>query len=189
MRKISVSLVVLMALFLPKLASAQDGNISLTYQGTLSDSGGRAITGTRGVRFSLYTASEGGAAVWTEEHAQVDVVDGTFTSVLGRAIAFDGSLAGHQELYLGVRIEGDVEMTPRNAPWSRIRETMALVSTPCIAGTLSLRSQVDSVMALSQWWPPPQVYDPAIRPATWTPELSCFPVLILAQRCFPKTSL
>ena len=113
MNKMWIAFTAVFALLVPTLSAAQDEGLTLTYQGTLTDSGGQSITGTRQVRFSLYTSSDGGAPVWTENHPQVDVVDGAFTSVLGRAVRFEANLAEHSELYLGVRIEGDVEMTPR----------------------------------------------------------------------------
>ena len=48
----------------------------MTYQGNLFDAGNQKITGTRAVTFRLYREIEGGEALWTENHAEVDVVGG-----------------------------------------------------------------------------------------------------------------
>ena len=43
-------------------AMAQDAPITLTYQGSLADAGGQAISGVRVVTFRMYEQAEGGEA-------------------------------------------------------------------------------------------------------------------------------
>ena len=44
-------------------AMGQDRAVTLTYQGTLADAGGQAISGVRAVTFRLYDQAEGGEAL------------------------------------------------------------------------------------------------------------------------------
>ncbi len=78
-------------------------------QGRLTDAGGSPINGTRAVRFTLYDSSVGGAAVCTD-NTTVDVVDGLFSTYMSNCNSgdFDGT-----QLYLGIKVENDPEMTPR----------------------------------------------------------------------------
>ena len=109
-------------------AWAQNSAVTMTYQGTLQDAGGQAITGTRAVTFRLYAARAGGEAVWTEAHPEVDVVDGQFTAVLGSIQALAPELAGQARLYLGVQVGEDVELTPRMAVGGALKAQWAAVA-------------------------------------------------------------
>lgn len=102
----------LAALLAAAPAAAQDPPVTLVYQGSLTDLAGAPVAATRAVTFRLYTAREGGEPVWSEAHAEVDVVDGSFTAVLGRreAIPF---VAPGTPLYLGVQVDDDAEFSPR----------------------------------------------------------------------------
>ena len=109
-------------------AVAQDRPITLTYQGTLADAGGQAISGVRSVTFRLYDQTEGGEALWTENHAETDVVDGMFNSVLGLRSAFEDGVMGAERLYLGVQVGDDVEMTPRMRVGGALKAQWAAVA-------------------------------------------------------------
>jgi cysteine-rich repeat protein len=109
-------------------AVAQDAPITLTYQGTLADAGGLAISGVRSVTFRLYEQAEGGEALWTENHAETDVVDGMFNSVLGLRSEFDGGVMAAERLYLGVQVGDDVEMAPRMRVGGALKAQWAAVA-------------------------------------------------------------
>ena len=81
---------------------AQD--VTLTYQGTLNDAAGAPVTGTRNVTYALYITATGGSPVWQEQHDGVDVLDGSFSSVLGSRTALEGDIAAEPMLYLGVTL-------------------------------------------------------------------------------------
>ena len=68
----------------------------INYQGTLTDSAGNPINGTRTMTFYIYNDSTGGLSIWNEQHSSVEINDGLFRVVLGRNIPltldlFDGT--------------------------------------------------------------------------------------------------
>ena len=111
----------------PALVWAQD-TITLTYQGQLNDAAGAAVTGTRDVTYRLYTTASGGTALWTETHSGVDVVDGTFNSVLGSLTTLDDDIAAEPNLFLGVTIDGGTELSPRMRVGGALRAQWAKVA-------------------------------------------------------------
>ena len=109
-------------------AIGQDRAVTLTYQGTLSDAGGQAISGVHAVTFSLYDRAEGGETLWTEVHAETDVVDGMFNSVLGLRSPFDDGVMGAERLYLGIQVDDDVELMPRMRVGGALKAQWAAVA-------------------------------------------------------------
>lgn len=84
---------------------------TLSYQGTLTDKSGNPITATKTIDFKLYDVVTGGTALWTETQT-VTVSSGRFGVVLGVVTPFDSSiLTGNT--WIGVTIQGETEMTPR----------------------------------------------------------------------------
>ncbi len=56
----------------------------ISFQGFLSDSNGDPVAdGSYPMQFGLYSASSGGAAIWSEDHASVAVSNGYFAVLLG----------------------------------------------------------------------------------------------------------
>lgn len=90
---------------------------AITQQGRILDSEGNAVDGTVTIVFTLYddpSASEEGNILW-EESQDITLDEGYFSTRLGELganpfpdDAFDGSVR-----YLGVKVGGDDEMTPR----------------------------------------------------------------------------
>ena len=80
-------------------------------QGRLTDASGSPISGTRTITFTLYDSSVGGTAVCQDVDA-VSVVNGLFSARMGYCTASD---INGQQLYLGIRVGSDPEMTPRQA--------------------------------------------------------------------------
>jgi hypothetical protein len=80
-------------------------------QGRLTDASGSPINGTRTITFTLYTSSVGGTAV-CQDVDPVEVVNGLFSARMGYCTASD---INGQQLYLGIQVEGNPEMTPRQA--------------------------------------------------------------------------
>ena len=87
---------------------------TINFQGTLTDTTGSPITGTRTMLFSLYPDSVAGGFLWSEIHLAVDVNDGLFSVQLGSTnpldpITFDGTT-----LWLEIQVDPDTEpMSPR----------------------------------------------------------------------------
>ena len=88
--------------------SAASVTDSINYQGRLTDRSGSPLTGTYGITFRLYDVSTGGTALDKDAH-NVDVADGLFNT----GIDFDQSCFDGSELWLGVAVGTDSEMTPR----------------------------------------------------------------------------
>ncbi len=87
---------------------------SINYQGTLTNAGGTPVNGTVSMLFSLYNAQTGlGPALWTEAQATVSVVNGAFNTVLGASPAPPITLPFDVPYWLGVQVNADPEMTPR----------------------------------------------------------------------------
>lgn len=90
---------------------------TIAYQGQLVDSGGAPLTGLYDMEFRLYNIPSGGTALWTEAWTganAVQVSDGLFNVMLGSLNnTLAAAIAGYDELYLGIKVGADSEMTPR----------------------------------------------------------------------------
>jgi hypothetical protein len=88
----------------------------LSEQGRLFDDMGVPVDATVSVTFSIYSASTGGSALWTETQS-IAVDNGYFSAVLGDesngGTAIPASVFNGSTRYLGVKIGADPEMTPR----------------------------------------------------------------------------
>jgi hypothetical protein len=85
----------------------------INYQGFLTDQSGTALTGAYQITFALYSDSSGAASiVWDETHNAVNIENGLFNVLLGSIDTLTADdLSG--ERYLGIRMAGEPEMTPR----------------------------------------------------------------------------
>lgn len=95
----------------PVDAAAAVGN-RLPVQGRLTDAGGNPLNGTYSIRFSLYEAAAGGTALCSDTNS-VSVENGLFNSEIWGNCGPDD--VNGRQLYLGVKVETDPEMTPRRA--------------------------------------------------------------------------
>jgi len=85
----------------------------INYQGKLNTSAGAPVNGTLQMVFTIYADSNGTTSLWTETQPAVVVDKGVFNVLLGGVnpipySVFDGSIR-----YLGVKVGGDPEITPR----------------------------------------------------------------------------
>jgi len=86
----------------------------LNYQGRLTDSGGKAVTGTYTMKFRLYDASTSGTKLW-EESQSVTLAEsdnGVFNVILGTTTVLT-SVDFNSPMWLSVQVADDSEMTPR----------------------------------------------------------------------------
>ena len=98
----------------PAAPDATPGTIS--YQGMLNDAAGQPINGSTNITFRLYSVPTGGTALWTEAHTganAVPVSNGLFNVLLGSLTPISASVWSNANVYLGVQVGGDAEMTPR----------------------------------------------------------------------------
>jgi hypothetical protein len=89
----------------------------LTQQGRLFDSSNMPVTGMTTFAFSLYTAATGGTPVWTETQ-MITLDSGYFAAQLGEVTAippatFVNAASMGQTLYLGIKVNADPELSPR----------------------------------------------------------------------------
>ena len=90
-------------------AAVPDG---LQYQGYLTDPSGQAVNADTSITFSVYAVDTGGSPLWFETML-VPIDSGLFSVTLGNpANPFPPGLFD-TPLYLGIRVAGDSEMTPR----------------------------------------------------------------------------
>lgn len=142
---------VLLLLVFPVLASPPS---TISYQGTLGTAGGQGLNQSIGVTFSLYDAVSGGAPLWTETQT-ITVNKGKFAVQLGLMQPLVNELFA-QPVFLGITVDGDVEMAPRlpltSAPYAirgkaLLRNTLHVSSdgTPQ-ANAAALRAAVASIV-------------------------------------------
>ena len=84
----------------------------LNYQGQLQTASDSLATGTVRIVFAVYDEAEGGSALWTETHA-IEADEGRFSVLLGSISAFPEDLFSDGERYLGLAVEDDSELSPR----------------------------------------------------------------------------
>ena len=86
----------------------------LTQQGRLSDATGAPISGAKTFTFAIYSSASGGTPLWSEQQS-LTLDEGFFSARLGEVTplptgTFDGTVR-----YLGVAVDADPEMTPRQS--------------------------------------------------------------------------
>jgi hypothetical protein len=89
----------------------------LTQQGRLFDSMKNPVSGMTTFVFSLYTTASAGTAVWTETQL-ITLDSGYFSAQLGEVTAippttFVNAASMGQTLYLGIKVNSDPELSPR----------------------------------------------------------------------------
>lgn len=88
---------------------------TISYQGRLTNRGGIAISASTPMVFRLYAAPTGGSALWSETRSgsnAVPVTNGIFSVLLGSITPISLELLS-RDLWLGIAVNGDPEMTPR----------------------------------------------------------------------------
>lgn len=115
---------------------------TIAYQGQLADSNGNPVTGTYDMRFKFYSAANGGSPLWSEDWTgtnSVQVTDGLFNVMLGSLTSIPQSvIANNANLFLGITIGSDQEMTPRVQLGSVPFATKALTVPDASIGTSKL---------------------------------------------------
>ena len=97
--------------FLLGQAAIADIPRTLSYQGILTDNSGTVVADSDyDLTFTLYDASSGGNAVWTETHT-LTVIDGLFSAALGAQTALD--IPFDTPYWLGIAIDAGNDLDPR----------------------------------------------------------------------------
>lgn len=125
----------------------------ISYQGQLNDDSGVPIDGSVDMTFSLYDVDVGGAALWTESQP-VGVVNGIFNVKLGEMIPLQASFFNQPDLYLGITVETDAEMAPRQ----KLSTSSFAMNTPAgqfpvpIGSIMAWAKNISGVPTLSDGW-------------------------------------
>ena len=100
-------------------ASSAGANVPpyLTEQGRLFDSAGTPVAAGVTMEFQLYNTATGGTALWSEKQT-ITPDSGYFSAELGSVTPFPAGIfataaANGQNLFLGVTVNTDAEITPR----------------------------------------------------------------------------
>ena len=126
----------------------------LVEQGRLLDTAGQPLTGAAMLHFTIYDASSGGSSLWTETQ-MVTLDGGYFSARLGDVTPLPASVFTGAERFLGVSVNGDPEMAPRqtidSVPYAFVANNAVGDITPVtvtVGGTLVIN-------ASGQWVGPP----------------------------------
>jgi hypothetical protein len=97
--------------------AATTSTAGIPYQGRLANSSGQPLTQTVNMIFRLYSAASGGSPLWEEQWTgsnSVQVSDGLFNVMLGSLTPVSPSvITGNANLFLGITVGTDSEMSPR----------------------------------------------------------------------------
>ncbi len=105
----------------------------LSYQGTLMDTSGNPVTGSIEMIFRIYNSLTSTTPLWEEGRFAsnaVPVQNGLFNIMLGSFYPIPSTVWEEAELFLGVQIGSDVEMSPR--------EKLAVVPSAVMANVAQL---------------------------------------------------
>jgi hypothetical protein len=126
------------------------------FEGQLANAAGQPVAnGSYNITFSLYTASSGGTALWSETKS-VTVTNGLYSVQLGSTnnSQFLGAFDSAQ--YLGVQVSGDSEMSPRiplsSVPFALNARQAAGLQGVNVSGTTPTNGQ--SLMFDGTQWAP-----------------------------------
>jgi hypothetical protein len=113
-RLIQILVIGALVALLTTLASAQVPQM-INYQGKLTTAAGAPLNGNYQMVFTIYDADVAGNVFWTETQPAVAVDKGVFNVLLGSVSSIPYSVFDGSTRYLGVKVGGDPEITPRKA--------------------------------------------------------------------------
>lgn len=151
MRRFPQITTVLAALCAPLAVQAVP--LEVAHQGELQDADG-PVTDAVQFTFRLFDAEEDGNEVWTEVR-NIDVVDGSYSVLLGSQTAIDSVLFTEPALWLEITVEGGSPMLPRqpvaSAPYAIVANTAVNVDGGTVnASSISVGS-TEVIDASGSW--------------------------------------
>ena len=97
----------------------------IPFQAVLTDSTGALVDdGDYTVTFAFYSSATGGTSLWSETQV-VTTADGPFTTQLGSANPITPSTVAIDDVWLGLTVGSDAEMTPRQRMVSTVSAHIA----------------------------------------------------------------
>ncbi len=173
--KVLISGLVVLIILTPAVLGQNTVPNMINYQGFLTDSGGTALTDTYQIIFRIYDEASGNHPwLWHETHTAVTVENGLFNVLLGSVDTLSAEdISGDR--FLAIKVENEVEMTPR----------MRLAST-----AYSLRAERAHALDAPDGDPDKAVYvddDGNVGIGTMTPEANLDVAGLLSARSFKTT--
>lgn len=112
MKNVFAVIVTLLGVPIATVALAASPDL-ISYQGILRNGGGTPQSGTFNVTFAVYATPAGGAPLWSESQSVTTGADGLFNVLLGSVTPLDELIFADESRYLGIAVNPDGEMTPR----------------------------------------------------------------------------
>ena len=113
---------------------------TISYQGVLTDGGGNPISdGAHSLTVRIYDAPSGGALIHTETQTVV-TARGIFSAIIGATAPIPASLAFDRAYWLGLSVDGGVELAPLTALTSvpyALRSAVADALAPGATGVVT----------------------------------------------------
>lgn len=113
MKKLQFLFLIVASLIAGQIFS-QNVPATMNYQGKIMDNDGNPVNQQLPIEFTIYDAAGGGTNLWSEIHEDVEIVDGIFNVLLGSVNDFPEGMFENPGLYLGINVNNDGEMSPRN---------------------------------------------------------------------------
>ena len=107
-----IVIVVILATSFTAIVFAASIPTSISYQGTMVAKGGGVVTGRKTIKFAMYSTTTGSVPFWSENHPNVTVSNSQFAAQLGQINPLPVNFFTGQT-YLGLSVESDSEMVPR----------------------------------------------------------------------------
>lgn len=136
-------------LIIPAFVSAMPNVMS--YQGKLNDRQGNPINGSKTMTFTIYDAPSGGNALWTETQS-VTIVNGIFNVELGNVTPLSANVFAPDNIYLGLRVENDNEMSPKQKISSTAYSFRSQATIEIPVGTIMAWTKALSGVTLPAGW-------------------------------------
>lgn len=124
----------LLSLSLCFAAPASAVPLTLSHQGRLFDAGGLPLDGTHPVALALYADASGGVPLWSETR-DVAFDTGYFQVLLGDSTPLDASVFDGSVRYLGIAVDGGLEL-PSRLPMSSV--PYAILANSVAGGTVDV---------------------------------------------------
>ena len=107
-----ILLIVLVCFFNIPHLMAQDVPEVICFQGNLADAGGNPVTGSKTIKFQIWTNHKGGTKLWEESHSSVTVHNGYFIVLLGSINRLPVTVFSDETRYIEIIIGGET-LSPR----------------------------------------------------------------------------
>jgi len=117
MKKIALTLIIIVLASLTAQAQTASVPQLINYQGMLTDANGSFMTGTRKLTFNIYDAATGGDVIWGPQiFDSVPLINGRFNVILGTTDTTGRPISkafGAKDRYIGIKIDSNAEIAPR----------------------------------------------------------------------------